>query len=93
MAESDQANDESEMRVWHRIQATSGRVPPACSCSASCVVEGELYVFGGLGLQAVWEAFWKYSFKRDSWEEVQVLSDVKPGARFRTCFAACQRAL
>ena len=80
---------------WRRIQPTSGQLPPARSCAAHCIVgDDELFVFGGLDVDdSVHEDFWRYSIERDTWEEVQVLSDIKPGARSRTCFAVCPSSL
>ena len=98
MAESDEANG-GEGGRWRRILSTTmsrQQLPDlARSRAASCVVEGELYVFGGGAVGgSVQQDFLKYSFKRGSWEEVQVLSDIKPRARsYCGGFAVCENNL
>ena len=68
--------------TWQRVAVRSSAVPPPRSGAASVVVKGRLYVFGGYGGgTGRLDDFWSFSFENGTWEEVQVLSEEKPGCR------------
>jgi hypothetical protein len=57
-------------------------LPPARSGAASVVVKGRLFIFGGYGGgTGRLDDFYSFNFESGAWEEVQVLSDEKPGRR------------
>jgi Kelch motif len=69
--------------TWSRVVTPSDAIlPPPRSGAASVVVKGKLYVFGGYGGgTGRLDDFWSYHFESGVWEEVQVLSQEKPGCR------------
>ncbi|KAG7346391.1 galactose oxidase [Nitzschia inconspicua] len=79
--------------VWSRVhvnpsysgvpgEAAQSLVPPPRSGAASVVVQDKLYVFGGYGGgTGRLDDFYAFDFRTCSWEEVQVLSEEKPGCR------------
>jgi Kelch motif/Galactose oxidase, central domain len=69
--------------TWTRIPVpNSVVVPPPRSGAASVVVKGRLYIFGGYGGgTGRLDDFYSYHFESGTWEEVTVLSSVKPGCR------------
>jgi N-acetylneuraminic acid mutarotase len=74
-------------REWQLVK-TSGPVPPPRAGAASCVVDGKLYVFGGYGEgDEHLDDFFVYSYEDSTWEEVEVLSHIKPVGRAESCFA------
>jgi leucine-zipper-like transcriptional regulator 1 len=74
--------------IWSRVHmnpsiAAGGTVvPPPRSGAASVVVQDKLYVFGGYGGgTGRLDDFYAFDFLSSSWEQVQVLSEEKPGCR------------
>jgi len=68
--------------TWQRVAVRSSAVPPPRSGAASVVVKGRLYVFGGYGGgTGRLDDFWSFSFENGTWQEVEVLSEEKPGCR------------
>jgi len=74
--------DDRQSLTWSRIVVSSDSVPPPRSGAASVVVKGVLYMFGGYGGgTGRLDDFYSFSFIDNKWEEVKVLSSVKPGCR------------
>ena len=69
--------------TWNRIvEPPPANLPPPRSGAASIVVKGKLYVFGGYGGgTGRLDDFYSYDFETHEWQEVQVLSEYKPGCR------------
>mmetsp|Transcript_4774 Transcript_4774/g.10128 ORF Transcript_4774/g.10128 Transcript_4774/m.10128 type:complete len:613 (+) Transcript_4774:1-1839(+) len=69
--------------TWSRVTTPPGSaLPPPRSGAASVVVKGRLYMFGGYGGgTGRLDDFYSFSFDTNSWEEVKVLSEEKPGCR------------
>lgn len=67
--------------TWNRIEQ-SPNIPPPRSGAASIVVKGKLYVFGGYGGgTGRLDDFYSYDLENNEWQEVQVLSEYRPGCR------------
>lgn len=67
--------------TWSRVK-TEAFTPPARSGAASVVVQKKLYMFGGYGGgTGRLDDFYSFSFETNTWEEVEVLSEAKPGCR------------
>lgn len=69
--------------TWSRmVLSPDSSIPPPRSGAASVVVAQRLYMFGGYGGgTGRLDDFYQFSFDSNTWEEVEVLSDVKPGCR------------
>jgi len=69
--------------LWSRVHLSHDSIiPPPRSGAASVVVQGKLYVFGGYGGgTGRLNDFYAYDFRKNSWEEVKVVGDTKPGCR------------
>eukprot|EP00986_Skeletonema_menzelii_P000229 scaffold67_cov155-Skeletonema_menzelii.AAC.3 len=69
--------------TWSRmVLSPHSSIPPPRSGAASVVVAQRLYMFGGYGGgTGRLDDFYQFSFDSNTWEEVEVLSDVKPGCR------------
>eukprot|EP00984_Skeletonema_dohrnii_P011099 scaffold4403_cov164-Skeletonema_dohrnii-CCMP3373.AAC.5 len=69
--------------TWSRMALSPhSSIPPPRSGAASVVVKGRLYMFGGYGGgTGRLDDFYQFSFDSNTWSEVEVLSDVKPGCR------------
>jgi len=68
--------------TWSLVNA-HGSIPPARSGAASVIVGNKLYMFGGYGGETGGrlDDFYSYSFDTNTWEEVEVQSEDKPGCR------------
>lgn len=77
------ASPQGQSLTWSRVVSSQEAIlPPPRSGAASVVVKGKLYVFGGYGGgTGRLDDFWSYSYDTGLWEEVQVLSQTKPGCR------------
>jgi hypothetical protein len=75
-------NDKQHL-TWSRVALPPNTpLPPPRSGAASVVVKGRLYMFGGYGGgTGRLDDFYSFSFDSNSWEEVEVLSEEKPGCR------------
>lgn len=73
--------------LWSRVHVNpphseTSVVPSPRSGAASVVVDNKLYVFGGYGGgTGRLDDFYSFDFLTSTWEEVEVLGDVKPGCR------------
>ncbi|KAL7430500.1 hypothetical protein ACHAXM_002249 [Skeletonema potamos] len=69
--------------IWSRMSLSPhSSIPPPRSGAASVVVQGRLYMFGGYGGgTGRLDDFYQFDFHTNTWSEVQVLSDIKPGCR------------
>lgn len=69
--------------TWSRVPlAPTSCVPPPRSGAASVIVKNRLYMFGGYGGgTGRLDDFYSFNFETNEWQEVQVLSDEKPGCR------------
>mmetsp|Transcript_19665 Transcript_19665/g.25484 ORF Transcript_19665/g.25484 Transcript_19665/m.25484 type:complete len:699 (-) Transcript_19665:135-2231(-) len=70
--------------TWSRIapSSISGIVPHPRSGAASVIVRNKLYVMGGYGGgTGRLDDFHSFDFDTNTWEEVEVLSDERPGRR------------
>jgi len=77
------SNDNRQSLTWSRVVLSSdSSIPPPRSGAASVVVKGRLYMFGGYGGgTGRLDDFYSFNFATNTWEEVKVLSIVKPGCR------------
>mmetsp|Transcript_16875 Transcript_16875/g.20609 ORF Transcript_16875/g.20609 Transcript_16875/m.20609 type:complete len:648 (-) Transcript_16875:63-2006(-) len=67
--------------TWTLVHA-AGSIPPARSGAASVILQNKLFMFGGYGGgTGRLDDFHSFSFDTNTWEEVEVLSDEKPGCR------------
>lgn len=74
---------------WQRVipagsdaTTAAAAAPPPRSGAASVVLKSKLYVYGGYGGgTGRLDDFWSFDFEKGIWEEVQVLSEQKPGCR------------
>lgn len=75
--------DDRQSLTWSRmIVSSDSAIPPPRSGAASVVVKSILYMFGGYGGgTGRLDDFYSFSFTNNKWEEVKVLSSVKPGCR------------
>mmetsp|Transcript_67271 Transcript_67271/g.194549 ORF Transcript_67271/g.194549 Transcript_67271/m.194549 type:complete len:622 (-) Transcript_67271:341-2206(-) len=68
---------------WSRVLLSPDSiVPPPRSGAASVVVAGKLYMFGGYGGgTGRLDDFYSFDFRTQSWEEVKVIGNERPGCR------------
>ena len=70
--------------TWSRItpSSTSGVFPHPRSGAASAIVRSKLYLFGGYGGgTGRLDDFHSFDFDTNTWQEVKVLSKIRPGKR------------
>ena len=69
--------------TWSRVNLPPNTpLPPPRSGAASVIVKSRLYMFGGYGGgTGRLDDFYSFNFATASWEEVEVLSDDRPGCR------------
>ncbi len=73
--------------LWSRVHVNPSHsetsvVPSPRSGAASVVVDNKLYVFGGYGGgTGRLDDFYSFDFLTSTWEQVEVLGNVKPGCR------------
>ncbi|KAL7477390.1 hypothetical protein ACHAW6_003198 [Cyclotella cf. meneghiniana] len=69
--------------TWSRVTLPPNTpLPPPRSGAASVIVKSRLYMFGGYGGgTGRLDDFYSFNFATSSWEEVEVLSESRPGCR------------
>jgi len=81
--ETNRITSNRQSLTWSRVTlAFTSCLPPPRSGAASVVVRGKLFMFGGYGGgTGRLDDFYSFSFDSGTWEEVEVLSNERPGCR------------
>eukprot|EP01091_Cochliopodium_minus_P008666 TRINITY_DN2001_c0_g1_i1.p1 TRINITY_DN2001_c0_g1~~TRINITY_DN2001_c0_g1_i1.p1 ORF type:complete len:336 (-),score=72.97 TRINITY_DN2001_c0_g1_i1:66-1073(-) len=78
-----------ETSIWKLLETNKGEEVPEGRHGQSCLYvkeEDTFYIYGGKGLNGIFDDFWKFDFKTNSWSSIKKSDNDHGKANFQTTF-------